>query len=259
VDFCYFTQCFCHKNILGVQCWGYLLICRNAWRGAWSEKGWEPLLQGFADSCHRKQLGQQFPVASLTWNGRDNDLSVVQGLQDFLEPAQGLGDGDFHLHQQVFVLSAASGRLHTRTPRGYCMRLLWGRLWVRSCEQTPSLEDKNWKEDFDAIGQNLEAETGAVGLKHCSTPSLLLILGFWTSLNNSAPHFRILHLASEQGGGSYLLSRAAWIVDHRWRAAKIKWFYPKILLLSSYEEEWLLVTYWVSAYCGASFWRDLVL
>jgi len=32
-----------------------------------------------------------------------------------------------------------------------------------------------------------------------------------------------------QGWGTCLLSRATWIVEYRWRAAKINWFYFQIL------------------------------
>jgi len=31
-------------SLFVIQLWGYMLICRNAEGGTWSEKGWEPLL-----------------------------------------------------------------------------------------------------------------------------------------------------------------------------------------------------------------------
>jgi len=36
-----------------------------------------------------------------------------------------------------------------------------------------------------------------------------------------------------QGWGTYMLSRAAWIVDYHWRAEKFNQFYLEILPLSS--------------------------
>jgi len=50
----------------------------------------------------------------------------------------------------------------------------------------------------------------------------------------------------KQGWGTCLISRAAWIVHYCWRTAINNWVYPKILLLSNHEEEWLLLTYYVS-------------
>jgi len=40
---------------------------------------------------------------------------------------------------------------------------------------------------------------------------------------------------------------------------KIYWFYPKVLPLSNYEEEWLLLTYYVPAYHWSFVLRDVVL
>jgi len=41
---------------------------------------------------------------------------------------------------------------------------------------------------------------------------------------------------------------------------KFSSFYPKIILLSNYEEEWLLLTYYLcTCLSSASFWRDFVI
>jgi len=48
-----------------------------------------------------------------------------------------------------------------------------------------------------------------------------------------------------QGWGTDLLSRAAWIV-HSLAGRIINWFYPKILPLSNYEKDCLLLTYYLS-------------
>jgi len=51
--------------------------------------------------------------------------------------------------------------------------------------------------------------------------------------------------------GTYLLFRAAWIVHHRWRAAK---FYLYVTMRKS-DFSWLTIQ--VPAYHGASLWRDV--
>ena len=60
-------------------------------------------------------------------------------------------------------------------------------------------------------------------------------------------------VALVQGWGIYLLSRAAWIVNYRWRAAKINQFHSKILPLYKCEEEWLLLPYYLITCLSRSF------
>jgi len=61
----------------------------------------------------------------------------------------------------------------------------------------------------------------------------------------------------DQGWGTYLLSRSAWILHYRWRAAKSINFILKFSLFLTTKSALFWLTIQVPAYHGASFQRDL--
>jgi len=59
--------------------------------------------------------------------------------------------------------------------------------------------------------------------------------------------------SSKSGWGTYFLSRAAWTVHYRWRAAKSNSFILKFYLYLNMRKEWLLSIYYLSSCLSWSF------